>query len=126
MKVIFLILGFLGFSFAAVGSNTKVILKGYIAAWQPVSINIDKGTLIIPLNQSKITKDIFLSILRNGICLATIVDDHKWLEIKQIVITNKYAKQGYIFDGGYNKCKESTNLTGEKVDLFLLGNSRVL
>jgi len=104
--------------------NTEDTIKDYIQAWQPLGLNLNDGILVIPFNQSRITNKIYLSILRNGVCLSASLE--KWNGVKQIVITNKYAKQGFVFDGGYVECKKAVNLIGNKVDLYLLGRSRTL
>lgn len=104
--------------------NTEDIIKEYLQAWQPIGINLNDGILVIPFKQERITNKIYMSILKNGVCLSASLE--KWQGVKQIVITNKYAKQGFVFNGGYKECKEATKLIGNKVELYLLGRSRTL
>ena len=101
--------------------NTKEIIAQYIQAWQPLALDLNNEILVIPFNQERITNKIYMSILRNGICLSATLE--KWNGVKKIVIMNSQVSQGYVFSGGYDTCKEASKLTGKQVEYFLLGKT---
>jgi hypothetical protein len=119
MKRILLLLLLVNFIEA---KDIKEIMKEYTNSWQPLAVDLNEGVLIIPLNQSTITNKIYSSIMLNGVCLSTYSE--KWQGVKQIVITNKNVKQGYVFSGGYNECKKV--LANKRSNIILLSKSRQL
>ena len=102
--------------------DIKEIMKDYTNAWQPLAVDLNDGVLIIPLNQNRITNKIYSAIMQHGVCLSASLE--KWNGVKKIVITNKSVNQGFVFDGGYNECKEV--LSNKKVNIALLGKTRSL
>jgi len=101
---------------------TQDIIIDYIQAWQPLAISLNDGVLVIPFDHERMTKEIYMSILRNGVCLSATLE--KWDGVKKIVIMNSQVSQGYVFSGGYDTCKEASTLVGKQVDYFLLGKTR--
>lgn len=119
MKRIFLLLLLVNLIEA---KEIKEIMKEYTNSWQPLAVDLNEGVLIIPLNQYNITNKIYSAIMLNGICLSTHFE--KWQGVKQIIITNKSVKQGFVFDGGFNECNEV--LSSKKINISLLGKTRSL
>lgn len=122
-KIILSLLLLFGIASADKTKETKNIISNYVQAWQPLMITLNDGVLIIAFNQNRITNDIFLSIMQNGICTSASLE--KWSGVKQIGIMNKHAEQGFVFKGGYDECKQSSNYKGKQKEIFLLGKSRL-
>lgn len=103
--------------------NTADIINPYIQAWQPLKVDYEKGSLVIVLNQPRVTKDIYMAIMKSGICMSSSFE--KWDGVQRITIMNKHIHQGWIFDGGYADCKEAFKKKGNLVDISIMGKSRL-
>ena len=97
-----------------------------LATWQPISMTIKSGNLLIVTKENRVTDTIFKAIIKNGVCMPIWLGSKKALNgIKEITILNKFQKQGYIFEGGKNACQEMGNLKDKQSDFYLLGHSRL-
>ncbi len=122
MKKVLMMILLTGITFAE-NINIKESILPNIKAWQPLMLDYRNKNLVIAFNQNKITNKIFLSIISIGICTS---DLFKTLDkVNKIVILNKHAEQGYIFNNKNNKCKQSSNYKNKQKEFFLLGNSRI-
>jgi len=104
--------------------DTKEIIAKYIKAWQPTKMELNNGNLVINFNQNRITNDIYMSILKTGICTSVYLDEQKWSNVKTISIVNKTGSQGFVFDGNYETCAEAGTFQGMGGKFFLLGKTR--
>jgi hypothetical protein len=104
---------------ADVRSNASVALEN----WEPLDLSFESGTLTVLLPQRRVTQDIFMAIVRFGICLGVAAGDDL-SEVSELVILNQFGQQGYVYERGAQDC-DILNQMRSGADVRVLGSTRV-
>jgi hypothetical protein len=104
---------------ADVRGNASVALQN----WEPLDLNFEGGTLTVLLPQRRVTQDIFLAIVRFGICVGIAAGD-SFSEVSELVVLNQFGQQGYIYERGAQDC-DAINQMRSGADVRVLGSTRV-
>ncbi len=112
--------------FAAFAADST--LNESLKPWQPLSIERTKSNITIVMNERKVTDEIFSSVAESGVCTPLWLNkDASYLEgVKEVVITNKFKKQGYVLEDPLSTCKAIGEATGNTGKIILLGHTRML
>lgn len=97
-----------------------------LKSWSPLSVAIKNKTIIIISNKEKVSEKIYNSMLLLGVCGTVWSNDSEVLEgATEIHILNSHKRQGYVFEGGAQECKELGKLKGKESDFFILGHTHL-
>lgn len=92
--------------------------------WSPDSVAYESGTLTVVLPQDRITEQIYLSVIKFGLCLGPLqgVDPQG---VESIEIVNRHARQGYVYESGLADCARlNDRATSDRTtDIEILGNT---
>ena len=122
MKKLYIALLIPSFVFAEV----PVAIKNALSPFEPISVDKNGQTLIITANEHRVTDIIYNAIINNGVCMPIWLGKPDVLNhINEVVVINKYQKQGYVFEGGKSSCAELGNATQKDNNLVLMGHSRI-
>ena len=85
--------------------------------WSPDSVTYESGTLTVVLPQDRITEQIYLSVIKFGLCLGPLQG------VENIEIVNRHARQGYIYESGLADCARFNDRTASDrtTDIEILG-----
>ncbi len=113
MKIIAIII-LLFISLIATANDQKNVLdsiKKSLSVWQPLSVAMKKGNVIVVLNEQIITNKIYKAIILYGIFIPLWLGEKNSLNgVKSITILNKSKYQGYNFKGSKSLCEEIRKL----------------
>ena len=81
-------------------------------------LTVEDNALLIKLDQNKVSVEALKNTIKSSFCISVNqnVADWKKLNIKQVVMTNKFGLQGYIFKGGIEECLDIWKLTSDEVN----------
>lgn len=96
-----------------------------LSPWAPLSVTLNAGTLKIVTPQDRVTDSIYSAILKHGVCGSLWLNPGGWSGVTEVQVLNKYARQGYVFEGGENECAALGKLSGEESDRYVLGLTRL-
>lgn len=92
--------------------------------WSPASVAFESGTLTVVLPQDRITEQIYLSVIKFGLCLGPLqgVDLQA---IENIEVVNRHARQGYVYESGLADCVKFNDRAANDrtTDIEILGNT---
>jgi hypothetical protein len=92
--------------------------------WSPDSVAFESGTLTVVLPQDRITEQIYLSVIKFGLCLGPLqgVDLQA---VEKIEIINRHTTQGYVYEGGLADCTRFNDRAANNrtTDIEILGNT---
>jgi len=92
--------------------------------WAPESVAYQSATLTIILPQDRITDQIYLSVIKFGLCMAPLqgVD---LLAVETIEILNRHAAQGLVYERGLSDCTAFNErpASDRTTDVEILGNT---
>lgn len=92
--------------------------------WSPDRVAYEFGTLTVVLPQDRITEQIYLSVIKFGLCLGPLqgVDLQA---VENIEIVNRHARQGYVYESGVADCERfNDRATNDRTtDIEILGNT---
>ncbi|MCP4702838.1 MAG: hypothetical protein GY862_39155 [Gammaproteobacteria bacterium] len=117
-----LMLGGMGFSYAAdnPAANMELIFKAILEPWHPKNVSIHKGAVAIVSNDKRLTEEIYMAMIRDGVCFSLWLKPDAWSGVKEIEIVNSTRKQGYVFEGGESSCEEMGKLiTAREIKQFI-------
>ncbi|WP_428541936.1 hypothetical protein [Profundibacter sp.] len=88
----------------ALAANPADDAREILAMWEPKSVTFRKGTLTIILPQRAITPDLYSGVLAAGICLMGSGLSKDFSAVRELVVLNEFARQGYVNAHGAADC----------------------
>jgi hypothetical protein len=90
--------------------------------WNPSSVTLDNGALIVVLPQQRITEDIYMAALRSGLCLGRFFE-MPLNGVTSVSVLNQFAKQGYVYEKDMSSCDalNAMPVTGSDAKIAILG-----
>lgn len=92
--------------------------------WSPNRVTYESGTLTVVLPQDRIPEQIYLSVIKFGLCLGPLqgVDLQA---VENIEIVNRHVRQGYVYESGLGDCARFNDRAGNDrtTDIEILGNT---
>ncbi|EJA4989077.1 hypothetical protein ACE2LV_004400 [Salmonella enterica] len=101
--------------------NEKVLSKS-LSDWQPLAIKDKNNIITVTMNEDRVTPQIFLSVVENGVCDPTWFDYKKTSFLKkteEIRILNRHDYQGLVLEQPLATCMEA----GKSKDFNIIINS---
>ena len=89
---------------SALAANPADDAREILALWKPKSLTFGKGTLTIILPQRAITPDLYSGVLATGICLMGRGLSKDFSAVRELVVLNEFARQGYVNEHGAADC----------------------
>ncbi|EAP9510779.1 hypothetical protein ET428_24735, partial [Salmonella enterica] len=89
--------------------NEKVLSKS-LNDWQPLAIKDKNNIITVTMNDGRVTPEIFLSVVENGVCDPTWFDYKKTSFLKkteEIRILNRHDYQGLVLEKPLATCMEA-------------------
>lgn len=92
--------------------------------WSPDSVTYESGTLTVVLPQDRITEQIYLSVIKFGLCLGPL-QGIDMQAVENIEIVNRHARQGYVYESGVADCARFNDRAANDrtTDIEILGNT---
>jgi len=92
--------------------------------WSPDSITYESGRLTVVLPQDRITEQIYLSVIKFGLCLGPL-QGIEMQAVENIEIVNRHARQGYVYESGVADCARFNDRAANDrtTDIEILGNT---
>ena len=95
--------------------------------WAPLEIKRDGTVLMVRAKERRITRPIYLAMMKAGLCAFNGAGRISLAGIREIVIVNRFVGQGWVFEGGQAECKEISNSKDRKRgEILLLERTRML
>ncbi|EAS0523632.1 hypothetical protein EX076_16880 [Salmonella enterica] len=101
--------------------NEKVLSKS-LSDWQPLAIKDKNNIITVTMNEDRVTPEIFLFVVTNGVCDPTWFDYKKTSFLKkteEIRILNRHDYQGLVLEQPLATCVEA----GKAKDSNIIINS---
>jgi hypothetical protein len=111
-------------SLPALSASQSAISKA-LELWKPTSITISNGRVLVVTRQRSVTDDIYQAMVA-GICMAEIGSPGSLGGISEVAIVNAFSRQGFVFEGGSQECRELNDMPGNKTKLWILGKTHWL
>ena len=107
-----------------VHADTVANARQLVEMWAPNSVTIQDGTLTIILPQDRITDQIYLSVIRFGLCMAPL-QGLELQEVQNIEILNRHSAQGFVYERGISKCAEFNDrpANDRTTDIEIMGHT---
>lgn len=85
----------------------------------PGSVAFESGTLADILPQDRITEQVYLSVIKFGLCLGPLQ------AVENIKIVNRHRRQGYVYESGLADCARFNDRAANDstTDIEILGNT---
>ena len=93
--------------------------------WQPLEIKQDGQTLMVRAKERRVTMTIYRSMMVAGLCAFAGTRRIALNGIAEIVIVNRFAGQGWVFEGGQAACQEVIKAPLGRPNVALLGRTRL-
>ncbi|AJE44792.1 hypothetical protein P73_0077 [Celeribacter indicus] len=92
--------------------------------WAPDSVIHEQGKLTVILPQDRITEQIYLSVIRLGLCMAPI-QGMDVQAVETVEILNRHAAQGFVYERGLTDCTlfNDRPASDRTTDIEILGNT---
>ena len=101
-------------------------VKDSLRPWQPQSVTMEKQTLKVITKEGRVTDTIFKSVIKFGVCAPVWMGNANALDgVSEILVLNKFERQGYVFEGGKNLCDEMGKLNSKEVETYMLGHTHL-
>lgn len=105
-------------------ADTAANARQLVEMWAPDSVAVQNGTLTIVLPQDRITDQIYLSVIKFGLCMAPLrgLDLH---EVENIEILNRHSAQGFVYERGISDCAEFNDrpANDRTTDIEIMGHT---
>lgn len=105
-------------------ADTAANAKQLVEMWAPNSVAVQNGTLTIVLPQDRITDQIYLSVIKFGLCMAPLqgLDLH---DVQNIEILNRHSAQGFVYERGISDCAEFNDrpANDRTTDIEIMGHT---
>lgn len=102
---------------AAYADPIPAAITNWLKIYQTKSITLQKGVLSITMDRPKVTREIYGSVVIDGVCMSLLDQPTSWgkANIKQIEVVNSFGVQGYVFKGGPAECKVIGQLNSNQI-----------
>ena len=88
--------------------------------WAPIDIVQDNETLVVLSKERRVTRQIYTAMISYGLCAFAGTGYISLDGIEEIVIVNRFAGQGYVFEGGEPECREVIEAPAGESDIYVL------
>lgn len=94
--------------------------KELLALWQPEAVSLKGSTLTVVLPERQITEQIYLAVIKTGICVGVLT--RKPLPgVSSIEVLNQFSRQGYVYEAGTEDCAQINDLpVGDRIGTLLV------
>jgi hypothetical protein len=114
--------------FPIVASASNGVLNDSLEAWEPLKVMSNENSVVITLNERRITDVIYDAIVQNGICMPSWLgkgEDYLY-GLNSISVVNMYEKQGYVLNNPKSACKDIGEASSKDAKVLVMGNSKTL
>lgn len=89
-----------------------------------LNLTVANNALTLVINKDKVTSEMYESIIGNSICMSLVDKPKSWgkAKIKKIYVLNKFAVQGYVFNGGEAECSRMGKMTSDEFKVKVIQN----
>ena len=95
------------------------------AQFEPLRVAVNGKVATVVMSQQRVTDTLYQNVITNGGCLRQIIDPDVLEGIEEIAVLNRHAAQGYIFEGGRERCAELNAMPlGKGKTILLMGYTR--
>lgn len=123
MKKVLAVLALL-FPVVALAGSQEVKIQKSLDVFQPKEVKVQDSVLTIILEELRVTDDIYKAVVAHGLCIGTVSQPGSLEGISEVRVLNKFAYQGYVFDGGVMECEELLRIPQSKIDAYLYSRTR--
>lgn len=109
-------------------ANDISTLKKSLKPWQPIEVSKSGDTLMVVLNENRITPDVYDAVISSGACMDIWTKDvpTKYLEsVKELHILNKHKAQGYVLEQPLSTCNEMGKEQPERAKVIMLSHTHL-
>ena len=92
---------------------------------EPLEIKQDGQTLMVRAKEHRVTMTIYRPMMLAGLCAFAGTERIALNGIAEIVIVNRFAAQGWVFEGGQAACQEVIRAPLGQPNVALLGRTRL-
>ena len=89
---------------SALAANPADDARDVLAMWEPKAVTFSEGILTVILPQRAITPDLYSGVLAVGICAMGNGLGKDFSTVRELVMLNEFARQGYVNEHGAADC----------------------
>ena len=112
-------------SASALAAPAPEVITRNLGAWAPQTVTLDSGVLTVVTPQDRVTDQIYMAVLRDGVCGSLWMNPDSWSGVSEVKVLNRHAHQGYVFEGGEAECNKLGELAADKTGPFILIRTRL-
>ena len=125
--VVFLaVLAALGATAPAAASDSLAVREANMALelWAPLHVKVaDGGILVVVTRERQVTSRIYQAIMLSGLCAFVSIGRIELLGVNAVLVVNRFAGQGYVFEGGAPLCRTVMGYDQKSRAIRLLGHT---
>lgn len=106
-------------------NSVEEYAKQSLEMWEPNEVRLDGQSLIIIAKERRVTDKIYRAMIASGLCMGIIRRPNGLDGISKIKVLNQFGRQGYIFEGGEEECKEVNDIPANEVEMYIIGRTHM-